>query len=125
MAQHDERAAVDGQERESCKGGALIADCPFVAITFQLDPVLVQRPRHVGEQQVDRGLGGAVGKHLLAGEPDLMGLGAALDDSGAEAHHVEQFDTGGDREGLGGRRAQPVGVRSRCPRGEPQVVGVR
>ena len=89
MTHHDERVVVDGQERELREGVPLMADRPVVPIPLQLDLVVVQRQRHVGEQVVDRAIGGAVGEQFIAGEPDLMGVGAALDDSGTETHHVE------------------------------------
>jgi hypothetical protein len=85
-----------------------MADRPGVPISLQLDLEVVQRQRHVGEQVADRGLGGAVDDQFIAGEPDLTLSGAALDDSVAETHHVEQVDTGGDLEGLAGVAPRPV-----------------
>ena len=66
-----------------------MADRPGVPILLQLDLVVVQRQRHIGEQIVDRGLGNAVGEQFIAGEPDLMSVGAALDDSGNRGAYVE------------------------------------
>ena len=105
VTQNDERVVIDGQEWVLGEGVPLMADRPGVPISLQLDLEVVQRQRHVGEQIVDRGLGGAVGDQFIAGEPDLTLSGAALDDSVAETHHLEQVDTCGDLEGLRGRRA--------------------
>ncbi|WP_236971270.1 hypothetical protein [Mycobacterium haemophilum] len=76
---------------------------------------IVQLQRHVGEEVVDRRLGNAVGEQLVAGEPNLLILVTALDDAAPQPQDVDQLDVGGDLEGFGGRRAQPCGLRSRCP----------
>jgi len=62
MADGDECAVVDGQERVLREGVPLMADCSSVAILLQLGLEVLQSRRHVGEKVVDRGLRRAVGQ---------------------------------------------------------------